>query len=127
MAFITLATVLAITVTAPTNAQVLSSPALTVTWTDSGGTGTQTSYRVQIFSDAGGTVQVYDSGTVVSAVRSCAVPANCGMLNASSYWFKVTETDTTPVTAASVLVPVTTSWTPPATISGLTLTKTGGT
>lgn len=85
----------AVTVTAPTEAQVLTTSSVTVTWTASG----QVSYRVTIFAYETGLL-VYDSGTTVSATQSHNVPSGY-LFNSRNYYAIVEVTNSTPLTGYS--------------------------
>jgi len=64
------------TITAPTPAQVLTTAAVTATWTVS----EQTAYRVTLATNPGGVV-LYDSGWVASAALSLTVPLSLADLS----------------------------------------------
>lgn len=102
-----------ITVTSPTSGQVLNTPVPVITWTftppATEPTLTQGKYRVQIKQ---GTSTVYDSGWTGGADTSFQVPSG-ELSNSSSYAITLSVEDSVGVQVSTV-VPVTTSWTPPA-------------
>lgn len=119
-AFISLLSDIGVTITAPVADAVLSNPQATVTWTFTGGSGTQNDYRVKVYESDQTTVR-YDSGQVASAVQTITLPAAANLANNSSYYIEITLHDTSSPARIGVSAKrhVTTSWTPPATITGL--------
>lgn len=107
----TVATVPSVSLTSPTVDQVLANGSLTVSWTFSGGSGTQQTFRVRIY-DADGVTVLWDSGVVAGTNLSQAVPSGT-LHNDSSYFVQVTAQDTLSQTGVTSLTPFTTSWTPP--------------
>lgn len=65
---------LVVTLTAPAAGATVVSASPLITWTFTGGSGVQSAYRVAVYSDAAGTVNVYDSGYVASGVLSMNIP-----------------------------------------------------
>lgn len=114
-----------LTVTEVDPDDVLAASGYTATWTFSGGSGTQQDYRVQVYADDQTTV-VYDSGVVASAAVSAAVPPGY-LINGEQYYQKVTVRDTLNQSAVSSLIPFTTNFTRPATITGIAAAPIGGT
>jgi hypothetical protein len=88
---ITLSDVPTVTITAPTEAQVLNSGQPTFTWTDDANT-TQYSRRVVVVRTSDG-VTVHDSGTTVTTSQSYTPPAPI-LENNGSYSVTITVTDT---------------------------------
>jgi hypothetical protein len=119
----TYATAPAIVLTAPAADDVLSVPTLTVTWTFSGGSGTQTSYEVFVYADDGTTI-VYDSGVIASTDVTTTVPAGY-LHNSETYLVQVSVIDSLTQAATTSKVQVTTSFTAPAAVTGLTATALG--
>lgn len=113
-----------VTITSPTASQVLTSAAFTATWTLS--SGTQSTERVIIY-DSNQTTIVYDSGVLADTTASYDVPSTAGLRNNRTYYIQVRAVNNSSIPGASSLVAFSTSWTPPTTLSGLTLTNVGGT
>ncbi|HEY6020692.1 MAG TPA: hypothetical protein VIY48_12600 [Candidatus Paceibacterota bacterium] len=80
-----------VTVTAPTNNQVIATGAPTVTWTLDAGT-TQVSYRI-VFRKQSDNSLVYDTGTVNSTSLTYTAPLTI-LPNSTAYTLTVTVTDT---------------------------------
>lgn len=85
----------AITVTAPTDAQVLTSGTPTVTWT----TTDQQKKQVRIYT-AADAVLVHDSGLIVDTTSSYTVPSNV-LINNTSYYLTVSVTNSAPLSSTS--------------------------
>lgn len=113
-----------VAVTSPTVDQVLSVPSHTVTWTFSGGSGTQDDYRVYVYASDGVTV-LYDSTQQAGADLSWLLPATF-LVNGNSYLLQVVVHDDIAQEGKSDLVPFTTSWTPADDVTGLIVTPQGG-
>jgi hypothetical protein len=122
--FFTVAQVPVLTVTAPTVNQVLGASSLLVTWTFSGGSGTQQDRRVRLFAADGVTV-LYDSGVVAGTGLSLLIPAG-SIRNGGAYFVQVTVRDTLDQQAQSSLIPVTAVFTPPATVANVSAIAVGG-
>lgn len=120
----TYSTVPVVALTSPVAAAVLGTPSLTVTWTFSGGSGTQQDYRVVILNTGDGST-AYDSGVVASATLTMAVGA-AAFRNGQSYTVQATIRDTLSQTAVTSAVPFSTSFTPPAAVTGLSAVAIGG-
>lgn len=111
-------------VTYPAVDEVIPSSGFSAIWTFSGGSGTQQDYRIKVFADDQVT-QVYDSGVIAGTELTLAVPAGT-LSNGNTYYFQLTVRDTLSQSAMSDLIPITTSFTPPATLTGLAVTAIGG-
>ena len=107
-----------VTITAPTELQVLASPTPTVTWTYSG--GTQGKYRV-IVREADNATVVYDSGYINSAATTFNIPQGY-LENTQTYKITVYAQNTGGIEGSSGVRTVTTSWTVPATLSTFSAT-----
>lgn len=118
-AFIALVGVLAVTVDSPTADQVMTAPSFLVDWSFTGGTGVQNDYQLIVYASDQVTV-VYDSGQQSSATTSATLPSGY-LLNNSSYYIEVTihDTGTPAVVGTSAKRHITTSWSPPPTITGV--------
>ncbi len=101
--------IIQVTVTFPTSGGTVTSSQFDVQWAFS--PGTQASYRVRIYDDAGATSQVYDSGTVSSPVKLHAVPDG-SIASADSFWVRVDITTTLLQAGVSNLIDFTTAFTP---------------
>lgn len=112
-----------VTVTAPTDGQEITAPSLTVEWSLSA--GTQTSKRIRIYAADQSSV-VYDSGVIADATESYDVPVAAGLRTGNTYYIRVTVVNNSGVPGDSDLVEITTAWTAPDVISGVTLTPIGG-
>lgn len=121
--FFTVATAPTVNVTVPTVSQVLTGSTLNVTWSLSGGSGTQQSYRVKMLAADQVTV-VYDSGVVSGPATSQAITPTL-FQNNTTYYIVVILVDTLAQTAQSSNIPITTSWTAPDTVTGLVVVATG--
>lgn len=104
------------TVSAPTNAQVITTDTVTVTWT----VAEQTAWRIQIIdTTGGGSVIVYDSGKQVSVTTSVAVPYS--LSNGSSYTVNVWTYNNEGLISAPVARTITVSYaTPPPAVPTMT-------
>lgn len=112
-----------LTVTSPTVDEVLTGGVLTVTWTFSGGSGTQQDYRVRLYGDDG--ALRWDSGLEAGEDGELSIPS--GVLhNLQAYDVQVSVRDTLSQEAVSPLIRVTTAWTPPDPVSGLMAAPVGG-
>lgn len=118
------ATVPSVSLTSPTVDQVLTSGALTVSWTFGGGSGTQQDYRVKVYADDGTTV-VWDSTQVSGVGTTVNVPAGT-LHNNLSYFVQATVRDTLSQAAVTTLTPFSTSWTPPTAPTSLIASAIGG-
>jgi len=125
VAFVMVLPALVPAITAPTTTVAL--PAFTATWdlaySPAGGTPVQSDYRVRIYDETGVTL-LYDSGTIASATQSHTI-GSWSPTNNTDYLLRVDVTDTTLRTAFDTQ-DFTTSWTPPAIISGVIVTPFGG-
>ncbi len=119
----TVAAVPTCTLTDPTADEVFATPAQTVTWTFSGGSGTQQDYQVKVFASDQTTV-VYDSGVQSGTAVTWNIPAGT-LSNGQTYYVQAIVHDTLAQLGQSSKVRVTTSWTPPATITGLSASAVG--
>lgn len=126
--FIKFTGAITVTVTTPTDGGTVTTPAATITWTiaDSS-TSVQANYRIRVYetNDATST-PIYDSDVVTSASLSTTLPTNIGLRTGRTYYVRVTATDTAGDPGDSALSAFVTNWTPPATITGLTVTPVGG-
>lgn len=114
--------VLWIDITSPTEAQVVGNASVSVSWAMA--PGTQQTARVLVYSDAGLTALVYDSGTLVTPVKSHTIPE--GSLDSSAtYYLRVTATMTSGESAASDTRTFSTSFAPVNALVGLRLTILG--
>lgn len=118
VAFIKLTGLMSVTIDSPTEDQVMTSSSFLVDWSISGGTGIQNDYRVVIYENDQTTIK-YDSGTVASATTSHTIPSSSALSNNSSYYIQVTMHDSAASEGISGFRHITTSWTPPATITGI--------
>lgn len=112
-----------VTMTSPTSGSTITAPSFPVTWTFSGGSGTQQDYRVQVFA-ADGITSVYDSGVVAGTALTATVPAGT-VFNGNNYTVHLTVRDTLSQSAILSPVPVTVAFTPPNTLV-VTATAIGG-
>ena len=103
-------------ISSPTEAEVVTSAQLNLSWNYSGGTG-QSSFRVVVYSDDLGTL-VYDSGQQAGAATSWTVPMGW-LLNNRAYQLKVYVWDSTPVQGQSGWRSFETQWAAPPAITGL--------
>lgn len=122
-ALFTVATAPTVALTAPTASQVLTASAFNAVHTFSGGSGTQQDHRTVVYSSDQETI-VYDSGVVAGTALTAAVPAGY-LANGQTYYVQKIVRDTLGQSASTTKVLVTTAWTPPATIQGLTATAVG--
>lgn len=114
-----------VTVETPGADAVVASPGFEVTWSNAGEySGLQNDYRVRIYAQ-GESTPVYDSLQTSSPVASHAVPATSGLRHARAYEIEVTVRDSLNALGVSARRSVTTSWTAPATVTGLTVTPLG--
>lgn len=125
VAFIQFALSLVPTITDPTG--TITEPAFTAEWTlaydPAGGAPVQEDYRYRIFEDDGITL-VYDSGTIASATQE-HVMGTWSPENNTTYIARVDVTDDLGITGFDTQSFMT-SWTPPDTVAGLTVTPFGG-
>jgi hypothetical protein len=119
----TVATAPTVTVSSPTQDQVLGAPAHAIQWSLSGGSGTQQDYRVKVLAADQATV-VHDTGVVAGTATSYALASGI-LKNGNTYYVQVIARDTLNQEAQSSLVRATTSWTPPATITGISVVAVG--
>ena len=127
VAWIQFQDILTIEINSPTDNQEIGDASPTITWSDPDG-NTQISYRVRIYSDLAEDVEVYDSGLQSSSTRSHTVPFG-NLVNEETYYLRITSTVSTAIenlTGTSGQRVFTTSWTPPATITGLAVAPRGG-
>jgi hypothetical protein len=105
-----------ITITSPTEAQVLTSDTPTITWTVSN----QASFVVSIVrvSDSR---EIYNSGTVTSTTGSHSIPSGY-LYNGISYSLTVTVTNTTAQTSSSAARAFSLAYTQPSAITGFLVT-----
>ena len=117
-----------VTITSPIDGSVVAAPGVSVAWTLSDSTtGVQTSYRLRVYetNDATST-PIYDTGTVVTSTTTASLPTNIGLRTGHTYYVRVSAIDTAGDPGDSSLTSFVTSWTPPATVTGLRLTPVGG-
>lgn len=100
---------LAVTITSPTEAQVVTNAAMTISWTFA--PGTQLNRRVRIYSTALLTGLVHDSGTLATASGSYTVPAGA-LANGTTYYLLVDITTTAGVPGQSDVRSFSTSFLP---------------
>jgi hypothetical protein len=112
-----------VSVDEPDPDDVITAATFNAQWTFSGGSGTQASYRVKVFASDQATL-VYDSGTLSGTDADFDIPVGY-LHNALTYYIQITVNDTLAQTAVSSLVRFSTSFTGPATITGLTVTAVG--
>lgn len=108
----------AITITAPTASQVLTTDTPTITWSVT----SQASYVVSVIR-VSDTREVYNSGTVTSGTSSLTLPSGY-LYNGISYTVTVTVTNTTAQTSTSAATAFSLAYTQPSAISGFTATPT---
>ncbi|MBM4414895.1 MAG: hypothetical protein FJ035_01190 [Chloroflexi bacterium] len=124
VAFLRFDRALVVTLDAPAESEVLTSPTFLVEWSlafnPPSSAPVQSDYRVVVYAADQMTV-VYDSGQIASATQSHAVSGSY-VVNNQTYYLQVEVTDEDQLFAISPLREVTTSWPPPATITGLTVT-----
>jgi hypothetical protein len=119
----TVADVPAVALAEPDPDDVITTSALTVEWTFSGGSGTQQDYRVRLYASDGVTV-LHDSGVVAGTALAYVIPAG-SIRNGGAYFVRANVRDTLSQEGVTDLVPFTASFTPPATVTGLTVTAVG--
>jgi hypothetical protein len=102
-----------VTITAPTEAATITTSNLTVTWT----TTDQVSYRVTLYEDGTDTV-VYDSGEVVSATGSHAIPSGY-LRNDTAYDLIVWVEDDTPLEGTSAIRNITVDYVEPDAVANV--------
>lgn len=108
----------AISITAPVEASTVTASSFQVQWTYA---STQISFRVRIYNNAEGTgTPDYDSGIISSATKSHTVPSG-SVVSGSTYYIKVTATDTTLAAGVSDLLSFVASWGTSVDITGLTV------
>jgi hypothetical protein len=110
---------IAVTMVSPVSGGSVTSSQFDVRWTFS--PGTQQTYRVRIYSDAGATTLVYNSGVIASAALVHTVPAGT-LLNSTSYWLRVDIVTTLIQAGQSPLTDFSTSFAPSANIAGTAVT-----
>ncbi len=108
-----------VTMVSPTSGSTVTSSQFDVQWSFS--PGTQSTFRVRIFSDAGGTILEYDSGEVASPTLLHAVPSG-SIASSGSFWIRVDITTTDLQAGQSPLTDFTTAFAPSVDVSGLTVT-----
>lgn len=118
----TVAIVPTVSMTSPTPDEELTVPGGAVTWSFAGGSGTQQDWRYRVYAADGATV-VYD--TNVTAGTAMTAPRPAWLANLSTYFERVTVRDTLGQEGDTGLVRITTNWTPPATVVGLTALAVG--
>jgi hypothetical protein len=101
----------------------ITSSELTVTWSLT--SGTQVAYRVQVFTDAAGTVQLYDSGLVGTTLTAHQIPAGI-LTSPSMLYLRITVTNSGGVSIASSLICFQTSFNTGANVSGISAVEIGG-
>lgn len=119
----TVANVPVFTLTEPDPDDVTATSALTVTWTFSGGSGTQASYRVRIYEDDQATL-VYDSGVQAGTDLTWAVPAG-SIQNGETYYAEVSGADSLDQDGSTGKVRFSASFSLPASVTGLVATVVG--
>lgn len=122
-AIFTVADVPTVTLDAPVAGALLTAPAALVEWTFTGGSGTQASYQVRVYEDDGETL-LWDSGVSAGTADSLTLPVGV-LRNSSTYFLQVNATDTLAQEGQSSLVEITTSWTPPDPVLGISVTAVG--
>lgn len=105
-----------ITITAPTEAQVLTTSSVAVTWTVTN----QQSYEVIVYAD-GTSTEVYSSGEIVSATGAHTVPSGY-VRNDTAYDLVVWVEDTTPLDANSSIRNFSIDYTTPTSVQNVTAT-----
>lgn len=118
VATFTVSEVPTVTLTAPTQSEVLAAPSYLVEWTFTG--GTQQDYRVIVYADDNTTI-VYDSGVVAGEDEEALIPSGF-LRNNNTYYVQVLARDTVNVQGESSRVMVTTSWAQPPVLTGFTVT-----
>jgi hypothetical protein len=104
-----------VTIGTPADAGVLTSPAVSVTWTHSSSSGkAQNSYRLYVWNTNLASV-VYDSGRVYTSGNSYAYPAGT-LVNTQTYQFRVMTWDTDGLESPWDINTVSTNWAGPAAI-----------
>lgn len=112
-------------VTFPGVGEVIEAPTFTVEWDLVGSSGTQATRRVRIYG-ADQSSLVHDSGITATATEEYAVPGGIGLRTGRTYHLQVSVVDTDGLPGDSALVPFSTSWVPPAAVTGLRSTRIGG-
>lgn len=115
--------ILTITVTSPANGATIQSAEFDVVYTFS--PGPQETTRVQIYSDSGGTTEVYDTGVLVQSALSVTIPAG-PLANGVTYWLRVTATNDQGQVAQSGLVQFDLDVLAQSTIDSVSVTPRGG-
>lgn len=108
---------LEVTITSPTEAQVVTTAAPTISWTFS--PGSQTNRRVRIYADALLTTLQHDSGVLGTSTQSYTVPAG-SIFNGQTYYAIVDITTTTGIPGQSDVRSFSTSFVPSVQVTGLT-------
>lgn len=103
-----------VTISAPTEAQVLTASNPTVTWTATG----QVKYQLKVYADDS-TEIVYDSGLITSALQSVAIPVGY-LRNNTQYDIVVEVTNAVPLTGASAIRNVSLVYTTPDSVTNVT-------
>lgn len=118
---------LTMTVLFPQHNGIIDSPAFTPEWRTTVDTidRFQREYRVRIYR-ANQTTVLYDSGVVNSEVQSHPIPTTWGAENNTDYFLRITAVDIEGVEGDTGFRPFTTAWTPPPTITGVTVQPVGG-
>lgn len=118
MASFSVANVPVVAVTDPLVGDTETAPGVHVGWSFSGGSGTQSTYRVKVFASDGVTV-LSDSGNVSgAAIRDYTIPDGI-LRTGNDYYVQVIVVDTLAQTAQSTPILFHVLWTPPASITGL--------
>lgn len=89
-----------VSVTTPTEAQVLASSSVTVSWTVTSG-GPQVKYRVRLYAD-NGTTPIYDSGMLTSTATTHVIPSGY-VRNDTQYDLTVTVENAVPLQGSSTI------------------------
>lgn len=116
---------LAVVTLSPASGATITTVTPTLTWAFSSGSGVQSAYRVAIYSDAAGTVNVYDSGWVANAVLSHTMIG--GLLSSdTTYYWRVAVVDTSGNQGESALSSFFTAFATALNIAGLRVAGMGG-
>lgn len=113
-------TVLTVTITSPTEAQVITTAAPVVTWTFS--PGTQLNRRIRIYRVG---VLVHDSGVLATSSQSYTVPVGA-ITNNNTYTMIVDIVTTDGIPGQSSVRTFSTSFATAANVTGVTVTPIGG-
>jgi hypothetical protein len=109
-----------VTLTAPTSGQVIGSPTPSIQWTYSLSGHPQSGYQVVVYGSDTKTV-VYDSGFVSGSATAHTIPVGY-LTNLGTYYVRVTAWDDRGLSGQSAVTQFSTSWTPPAAITGFSAT-----